>query len=174
MYNIFIDFCLCWTAFYLQWSLCFSELQEKPSSSMLVCTSVLSKDIKTLMLWMDLWLRFFFFNGQKAFVQQINKVKRRLSLLRNKSKTSLLKYHVIIESLLWKMRWCLDFTKRKITVSLLAQWNNKTIKNIIFPCIFHCKCPSIFSFQSKELSSLCLGGNWSWLGSCFGGLRPWL
>lgn len=116
---------------------------------------------------------YFFFNGQK-FVQQINKVKRRLSLLRNKSKTSLLKYHIIIESLLWKMRWWLDFTKRKITISLLAQWNNKIIKNIIFPCIFHCKCPSIFSFQSKELSSLCSGGNWSWLGSCFGGLRPWL
>lgn len=42
-----------------------------------------------------------------------NELGKKLGLFKNKSKTCLLKHHIIIESLLCEMGCCLDFTKGK-------------------------------------------------------------
>lgn len=57
-----------------------------------------------------LWTKYLL---SKLVSSKENGLGKKLGLLKNKSKTCLLKYHIIIESLLYKMGCCLDFTKGK-------------------------------------------------------------
>lgn len=61
---------------------------------------------------------FFFLMDRKHLLSKLvnskeNGLGKKLGLLKNKSKTCLLKHHIVIENLLCKMGYCLDFTKGK-------------------------------------------------------------